>query len=166
MFFFTVVTAGRQPVFADPVQVARLRAVTKAVRARLPFDIVAAVVLPDHLHSLWQLPPEDGNYATRWGLIKAGFTRGNGLPDAARGRPARGERGVWQPRYWEHRIRDDRDLSNHLDYIHFNPVRHGLCAAPWEWPWSSFGKWVRLGMYPSRWEMPTPPTVPHSRFDP
>jgi len=153
-FFFTLVTRGRRPLFAEPANVEALRFVTRDVRARHPFTIEAAVVLPDHLHCLWTLPEGDADYAMRWKLIKAQFTRKIGA-----------EQTPWQRRYWEHRIRDDDDLSRHLDYIHFNPVRHGLCSAPWDWPYSSFGKWVRRGMYPPSWVMADAPGIPHDEFD-
>ena len=153
-FFFTLVTNQRRPLFTDPAHVDTLRQVTKRVMARYPFTIDAAVVLPDHLHCLWTLPEGDGDHSTRWKLIKADFTRA-----------IKGDASPWQRRYWEHRIRDDDDLSRHLDYIHFNPVRHGLCSAPWEWPYSSFNKWVQRGMYPPTWVLPDAPSIPHDRYD-
>ena len=132
-YFFTVVTAGRRPVFADPAMVDRLRRVTAEVKARFPFGIDGAVILPDHVHSLWHMPEDDGNHSLRWWRIKELFSRRCGLPPVL---GTRG-RGIWQPRYWEHRIRDDADFERHLAYIHWNPVKHGLVSDAIDWPWSS-----------------------------
>ena len=141
-YFFTVVTYRRQPFFAEIEAVEMLQAAVERVRQRRPFIVEAQVIMPDHLHALWTLPDGDCNYATRWRLIKEAFTREYALryrlPARDAGRRARGEQAVWQRRYWEHLIRDDRDFSAHVEYIHFNPVRKGLAAKPEEWRWSSF----------------------------
>src|SRR5207237_10414847 len=112
----------------------------------------AAVILPDLLHAIWTLPDGDADFATRWRLIKSGFSRA--LPGGERisaCRAAKGERGIWQRRYWEHTLRDEDDFARHLDYIHFNPVKHGHIARPQDWAYSSFRRWVRLGAYPLAW---------------
>jgi putative transposase len=122
------------------------------VRARAPFHIDAWVVLPDHMHCLWILPEEDADFPGRWRAIKKGFSKSLRI-----GEPRspimirRGERGILQRRYWEHTIRDDRDLAAHLDYIHFNPVKHGLVDHPAEWPHFSFRRCVAGGLYPAGW---------------
>lgn len=116
--------------------------------ARHPFSIVAMVVLPEHLHCVWTLPENDSNYSTRWLLIKAAFTRATGSGCAKGGR---GRQSLWQPRFWEHTIRDDRDLERHVDYIHFNPVKHGCVARVRDWPYSSFHRYVRAQMMPEDW---------------
>jgi putative transposase len=112
----------------------------------------AIVVLPDHLHAIWTLPEGDADFAVRWRLIKSAFSRG--MPHGERisvSRAAKNERGFWQRRYWEHTLRDERDLARHMDYIHFNPVKHGLVARVRDWPYSSFHRMVKLGIYPADW---------------
>jgi putative transposase len=154
-YFFTVVTWQRKTWFADVDNVARLRAALREVRARHPFLIDAMVVLPDHLHCLWTLPPDDDNYPMRWNRVKGVFTRS--LPEVGtRGsssheKPERRERAVWQRRYWEHRVRDDDDFARHCDYIHWNPVKHGLVQRAADWPHSSFSRFVAAGIYPQDW---------------
>lgn len=154
-WFFTVVSRCRRPVLAGvPVRRA-LRAAICTARHRYPFEIDAWVLLPDHLHCIWTLPADDGDIALRWSMIKRLTTQGLrtvGLefPVNASGRTRR-EGGLWQRRFWEHRIRDDRDLRRHFDYLHWNPVKHGYVETVVEWPWSSFHRWVRAGMYPQDW---------------
>ena len=129
-----------------------LREIVRAVRLRHPFEIVAMVLLPDHLHAIWQLPPGDVDYATRWALVKAGFSRG--IPKGERMSPSRAakrERGIWQRRYWEHLIRDERDLQAHVDYIHYNPVKHGYVVRPSAWPHSSIHRHIRMGWLTEDW---------------
>ena len=133
-------------------QVALLRHAFRYVRRRHPFDIHAVVVLPDHLHSIWTLPEGDSDFALRWRLIKSAFSRG--LPVDERisaSRASKGERGIWQRRYWEHTLRDEADFVRHADYIHFNPVKHGYVSRVCDWPYSSFSRMVRLGVYPLDW---------------
>lgn len=159
-YFFTVVTGDRRPVFADPENVRLFREAVAGVRLYHPFDTEAEVILPDHLHALWSLPEGDSDFATRWMLIKSNFSRILGKsvglrkgaqPDLRSRRPARRERSIWQPRYWEHLIRDERDFAAHVEYIHYNPVKHGLVAAPIDWPHSSFREYVEQGLYESHW---------------
>ena len=129
-----------------------LRAAFRYTRARYPFTIEAIVVLPDHLHAIWTLPEGDGDFAVRWRLIKTSFSRH--VPRGERisaSRSRKGERGIWQRRYWEHTIRDDNDFARHVDYIHFNPIKHGHVGHAADWPFSSFHRMVRLGMYPRDW---------------
>lgn len=123
-------------------------------KARHPFEIHGWVVLPEHFHCVLELPPDDADYATRLRLIKAGFSKS--LPKTGR-RPAvrvsRRERGIWQRRYWEHLIRDEADFRAHLDYTHYNPVKHGLVRQVKDWPYSTFHRWVGQGVYPLEWEV-------------
>ena len=142
MYFFTVVCAGRRPVFATRAAVDTLREAFLCVRARRPFQIDAICVLPDHLHCLWTLPDGDSDYSTRWRLIKTRFTKGHSAICAPP---------IWQKRYWEHLIRDEPDFRRHVDYIHYNPVKHGLVERPLDWKYSSFRKWVEYGHYPADW---------------
>lgn len=129
-----------------------LRAAFRHVMARHPFAIDAIVVLPEHLHAIWTLPPGDADYATRWRLIKTYFSRG--LPKTerrSRSRLSKKERGIWQRRYWEHEIRNEEDLRRHIDYIHYNPVKHRHVAMAADWPHSSFHRFVARGDLPADW---------------
>lgn len=155
-FFFTVVTERRQRVLTDePVRQA-LREAIQSVRRDRPFRIDGWVLLPDHLHAVWTLPADDDDYATRWRLIKARVTQQLGgayrNPEAMTvRRQAKGQGSLWQHRYWEHCLRDEADVRQHLDYLHFNPVKHGLVSSAAEWPWSSFHRFVEAGVYPGDW---------------
>jgi putative transposase len=153
-FFFTVVTAERRPLFTEQKNVATLRAAFRTVQSQRPFTLEAAVVLPDHLHCVWTLPPGDADFSTRWRLVKTWFTKhcdSTLRAEAANARIARGESGLWQQRYWEHLLRDETDYRHHIEYIHFNPVKHGYAKAPIDWPYSSFRRYVQTGMYPKNW---------------
>ena len=149
-YFFTVVTAQRYPWFANPDHVELLRSAFRAVRVKYPFTIEAMVVLPDHLHCIWTLPPGDADFATRWRLIKSWFSKR--VPVAPTDvREGQRQRRVWQNRYWEHWLRDENDFRAHVEYIHFNPVKHGLAVSAGAWPYSSFGRYVAAGLYPADW---------------
>jgi len=150
-YFFTVNLADRQCRLLVE-QVDALRDVMRGVRQRHPFYIDAIVILPDHLHALWTLPAGDADFATRWSLIKAGFSRR--LPPGERVNPSRvakRERGIWQRRYWEHWVRDDEDYARHVDHIHWNPCKHGHAAHPADWPHSSFHRYVAGGILAPDW---------------
>nr|WP_321401019.1 transposase [uncultured Desulfobacter sp.] len=129
-----------------------LRKVIQKVKSAHPFHIDGMVVLPDHLHALWTLPAGDNDYPMRWMLIKTGFSRRmpKGEP-RSNSRIAKGERGIWQRRYWEHLIRDPKDFQHHLDYIHYNPVKHKYVNKVKDWPYSSFHLYVRKGLLPIDW---------------
>jgi putative transposase len=153
-YFFTVVTYRRRRFLCEPENVGHLREAFRYVMARHPFEIDAFVLLPDHLHCIWTLPEGDSDFSTRWRLIKSAFTRACG--EAYRGivygsRRQKGEQAVWQRRFWEHQIRDERDLIQHVEYIHYNPVKHGLVKAPVDWEYSSFHRYVRKGVYDREW---------------
>jgi putative transposase len=129
-----------------------LRNVVSEVRSRHGFHIHGWVVLPEHLHCVIELPPDDVDFATRWRLIKMNFSKA--LPKTERRsvvRMKRGERGIWQRRFWEHLIRDDADMQAHMDYVHFNPVKHGLVKRVVDWPTSTFHELVNQGVYPRDW---------------
>lgn len=154
--FLTLVTHRRLPIFAEAENVARLRTALQQVMQEQPFEISAAVVLPDHLHFLWSLPRGDTNYSRRIGRLKVLFTRSlasHGAPqdDLSASRRKHRERNVWQRRFWEHTIQSEDDFSKHLDYIHYNPVKHAWVACPHLWPYSSFRHWVGHGAYPEDW---------------
>jgi putative transposase len=151
IYFFTVtLLERRQRLLVDHID--DLRAAFRAVRAERPFTIDAVVVLPDHLHCVWTLPPEDADFSTRWRLIKTRFARA--IPNGERlttRRARAGERGIWQRRFWEHCIRDEHDYAAHVDYIHFNPVKHGHVVIAADWPYSSFRRFAAAGQYPEDW---------------
>ncbi len=145
-FFFTVVTARRRPILATAAAVEVLRSALRTVRAVHPFTVEAMVVLPDHLHCIWTLPPGDADFSTRWRLVKTWFTKH--CDQTLRPAPTCA---VWQPRYWEHLLRDDADFARHVEYIHYNPVKHGYTSAPMDWPYSSFRRYVEGGLYSRDW---------------
>ncbi len=146
-YFFTVNLRNRSSDLLVR-QVALLRECVRATRSRHPFHIDAWVVLPEHMHCMWTLPPGDADFALRWKIIKSAFSRR--LPATERLTPTqerRGERGIWQRRYWEHLIRDEQDYQRHFDYIHYNPLKHGHVERIADWPWSSFHRAVAMGVY-------------------
>jgi putative transposase len=155
-YFFTVVAYGRTPLFAGDTARKLLGDIMRACFDRYPVQVVATVLLPEHLHAVWTLLPGDNAYPSRWRWIKREFTREwltVGGPERAR-RPAlerERRRAIWQRRFWEHTIRDEADMEAHCDYIHYNPVKHGLVASPRDWPWSSFHRWVAAGHYSIDW---------------
>lgn len=163
-YFFTLVTHERRPVFAATETVALLLASIARVNSRYPFDIDAMVILPDHIHTVWTLPEGDADFPMRWRLIKDGFTkpfvRTQGAQQRSASRLAKNEQAIWQRRYWEHVIRDDDDFAAHVDYIHYNPVRHGLVKAARDWPHSSFATWVERGFYEPHWGSDEKPPLP------
>jgi putative transposase len=153
-YFFTLVTHNRRNILCDPENVVLLRTVFKEVMIRHPFTIEAFVLLPDHLHCIWTLPENDNDFSKRWRLIKGAFTRRcdpryRGC--ASMTRQLKQEQAIWQRRFWEHAIRDDRDYRQHVDYIHYNPVKHGLVVAPNDWRHSSFHRFVAKGVCDENW---------------
>lgn len=155
-FFFTIVTYARKPIFADPNAIAMLGTVLRESKQRWPMTIDAIVLLPDHLHTIWTLPSGDGEYSKRIGWIKKEFTKrwlkfgGSDTPVSPSKKRER-RRGIWQPRFWEHTIQDDRDFDHHFDYIHWNPVKHQHVTCPKDWGPSSFHRWVAYGHYSLEW---------------
>lgn len=150
-YFFTVNPADRG---ADILvrYIDELKDVMHKVKASHPYALVAQAVLPEHLHAIWRLPPGDAGFPVRWSLIKAGFSRR--LPRAepvSESRAAKRERGIWQRRYWEHQIRDETDLARHVDYIHYNPVKHGWVSRAVEWPHSTLHEYIKRGMANRDW---------------
>ncbi|WP_373510273.1 transposase [Thiocapsa sp.] len=145
-FFFTLVTAGRKPILQSEQTIATLREAFRRVRSKRPFTIDAIVILPDPLHCIWTLPPGDSDFSTRWRLVKTWFAKHcDDSPCPETGRE------VWQHRFWEHSLRDDTDVIRHVEYIHYNPVKHGYVTTPCHWPYSSFHRFVRDGLYPADW---------------
>lgn len=163
-YFFTVVTQGRAPILCGVMARSILRTAMRACIARWPFQVEAIVLLPDHFHAVLTLPASDTLYSRRLGWIKKEFTKawlvhgGNEMPITT-SRCNRGGHGVWQRRFWEHAVRDEEDFARLLDYIHFNPVKHGLVRSPRDWLYSSFHRWVRLGAYSQAWGAALPDSL-------
>ena len=150
-YFFTVNLRCRRSSLLI-AEITHLRAAVREVKRIRPFHIDAWVVLPNHMHCLWTLPPNDDDFPARWQAIKIAFSAS--LPSEENRSSIqlrRRERGIWQRRYWEHTIRDEKDYAAHVDYIHFNPVKHGLVQEPAHWPFSSFHRAVAMGFYPEFW---------------
>jgi putative transposase len=150
-YFFTVAIAERRrSLLTDHID--DLRHAFRVAHTARPFTVDAIVVLPDHLHCVWTLPPGDIDFPVRWAHIKQVFSRRISWGEPRRAsRIAKRERGLWQRRYWEHLIADEDDLKYHVDYIHYNPVKHGHAARVADWPYSSFHRYARSGLYPLDW---------------
>jgi len=157
-YFFTVVTYRRQPVLCDEAIRNALRAAIETVRATRPFVIEAWVLLPDHLHCIWTLPEGDADFSTRWMMIKRAVSlacreshhRADWITASKR---KHRESTIWQRRFWEHQIRHENDFIRHADYIHFNPVKHGYAERASDWPYSTFHRYVRDGIYAPDWSV-------------
>jgi len=150
-YFFTANLQDRRASILT-THITHLRNAIRLTKTRHPFHIDAWVILPNHTHALWTLPSGDADFSTRWQSIKAHFTRA--LPATEPRTPTqtrRADRAIWQRRFWEHTIRDDADYAAHIDYIHFNPVKHGLIEHVADWPHSTFHQYVRRGLYPADW---------------
>ena len=152
-YFFTLVTERRQPLLTLSDNIARLRAAFQREKTAYPFAMDAVVIMPDHLHCLWQLPDSDTDYSGRWARIKRYFSVGcaGATLATSASRSNKRERPIWQRRFWEHHIRDEEDWRRHMDYIHYNPVKHGHAANPWAWPYSSLRQCAARGWYPENW---------------
>jgi putative transposase len=166
-FFFSVVTHRRRQLFHLKINREILGTAIRECQTDWPFELNAMVLLPDHLHTIWTMPPGDVNYSGRWSVIKKTFTTrflADGGCDAkvSAGKRRERRRGVWQRRFWEHTIQDEDDFQTHFDYVHYNPVKHRLVKCPGDWEASSFQRWVKAGVYPSDWacEKYPPPIFP------
>ena len=149
-YFFTVTLADRRSrALVD--HIGALRNAFRTARRERPFAIDAVVILPEHLHIVMTLPPGDADFSGRWRRIKGAFTRSLAATGTTFARNRKGEHALWQRRFWEHTIRDDGDFARHVDYIHINPVKHGLVARVRDWPYSSFHRYVRRGVLPQDW---------------
>jgi putative transposase len=150
-YFFTVNLLDRRSELLV-THVEALRDAVRDARRRAPFHIDAWVVLPEHLHCIWTLPPEDDDFSGRWRALKKAFSKAVPVNEPRSSvRLQRRERGIWQRRFWEHTIHDDADYANHMDYVHFNPVKHGLVERVGDWPFYSFHRCVAAGLYPAGW---------------
>ncbi|MBA2117787.1 REP-associated tyrosine transposase [Bremerella alba] len=154
--FFTVNTENRRPLLTTLLGRQSLRVAIEKTRVELPFSVIAFVLLPDHLHTIWELPKGSEDFSKRWQKIKATFSKhwkqkGGKIFPVNQSRESRGETGIWQRRFYEHTCRDEDDLKRCVDYIHINPVKHQLVTQAAQWPWSSFHRFVRLGEYDLKW---------------
>ncbi len=155
-YFFTVVTYRRQPLLIHPESRQILRTAIQQVRQVYPFEIEAWVLLPEHTHCVWTLPAGDSDYSKRWGMIKAAFSKQTRHLFRReewmnKSKIKHRESTIWQRRFWEHQIRNQEDFNRHVDYIHWNPVKHGHVVRVVDWPFSTFHRYVRAGMYPESW---------------
>jgi putative transposase len=149
-FFFTVTLRNRKSSLLVE-QVHLLKDAFQKVKMLHPFRIMAYVILPDHLHMIWQLPPEDSNYSQRWKKIKTLFSKSLNKSHPSLMKTKHNEYCLWQRRFWEHTIRDETDFENHINYIHYNPIKHGLVRSLHLWPHSSFHHYVHIGRLPKNW---------------
>ncbi|GAB3478994.1 REP-associated tyrosine transposase [Marinomonas epiphytica] len=145
VYFFTVALTDRKSNLLT-AQIDLLRDSVKKVKQKHPFHIIAWVVLPDHIHAIWQLPESDWNFSIRWQLIKTHFTKRVHSKHKLRGK-------IWQNRFWEHEIKTDLDLINHIHYVYYNPVKHGHVQQVKEWPYSSFHRDVKQGLFDENWNL-------------
>ena len=159
-YFFTVVTQKRRPIFAEEKSIQILRDVFNLVMERKPFQIESIVVLPDHIHCIWTLPKGDHEYSERWKGIKYRFSLNlkKSFP-TTESMNKKKEKGLWQRRFWEHLIRDQDDFNRHVDYIHYNPVKHNLAKRALDWPHSSFKRFVMKGTYEKNWGSALPSNI-------
>ncbi len=166
-YFFTVVTYQRQPLFSIPENIDRLRIAFKREIKKHPFTIDAIVILPDHLHALWRLPVGDNDYSTRWSRIKRYFSTGciGVRKEQSASQLNKREKPIWQRRFWEHLIRDETDWRRHMDYIHYNPIKHALAQSPSEWPHSSFKQCVEKGWYQPEWGAYEPENIKDIEYE-
>jgi putative transposase len=149
-FFFTVTLVDRRSSLLIN-HIASLRAAFRVTRKERPFSIDAIVILPDHLHAMFTLPPGDADFSGRWRRIKSLYSRQVVARGLSVERNNKGEYALWQRRFWEHTIRDEMDFARHADYIHYNPVKHGLVSQVAQWPYSSFHRYVRQEILPPDW---------------
>jgi putative transposase len=146
-YFFTLVTHERKPILCEEASITRLKQSFEYVKEKHPFTMLALVILPDHLHCIWQLPDSDHDFSKRWSLFKHYYS--SGFPEVSS--TQKREKMIWQRRFWEHCIQDEYDFENHMNYIYYNPVKHGYVEKVSDWRYSTFKKSVALGLYPANW---------------
>jgi putative transposase len=151
-YFFTVITYNRRKFLTTDLARGCLHHVWQEIKSRRPFELVAVCLLPEHLHCVWKLPEDDCDFSIRWSSIKGVFSREYNKQRKSRSdsRPSllrRRESALWQRRYWEHQIRDENDLQSHVDYIHYNPIKHNLVKNLDDWPWSTYPRYLKEGFY-------------------
>lgn len=167
-YFFTVVNNQRMPLFADDSKIIYLEKCINIIMREYPFNIDAMVILPDHIHTIWTLPETDDDFSVRWMLIKKRFsTQYSDIirPPITESRMKKREQGIWQRRFWEHLIHDNEDFNIHCDYIHYNPVKHGLVRSPGLWKHSSFNQFFEKGYYQANWGANEPETLQNISYE-
>jgi putative transposase len=155
-FFFTIVVNGRKPIFKSAISRKLLREAWSTIHKKYPFTLVACCLLPEHLHCIWTMPENDSDYSMRWKGIKGLFSKEYNkvvrpVVKLSKSMKKKREAGIWQRRFWEHTLCRQEDFNAHIDYIHYNPVKHGLVKNVSDWPWSTFHKYVKQGIYPADW---------------
>lgn len=163
-FYFTLATYARRPILTTDLGRRCLREAVVTIRRLYPFQLFAVCLLPDHLHCVWTLPQKDADYSTRWKRIKHEFSvrwlaAGGTESDVTPSQRHEGRRGIWQPRFWEHTVRDEDDLERCVDYIHWNPRKHELVRRVIDWPYSSFHRFVSTGQYDANWGGTAPASI-------
>ncbi len=156
-YFFTVATQAHQPLLLANYE--RLLRAVSLTQQRHPFSLEAFVVLPDHLHAIWTLPAGDADFSTRWMVLKRLFSADLASSPASTSQRSKREKGLWQRRFWEHALLDEADRRRHMDFIHYDPVRHGYCATPADWPHGSFLSLRDVIGYPAHWPGPGVPDM-------
>jgi putative transposase len=159
-YFFTMNLRDRSSRLLTE-HIGLLRTACRTVQLKQPFRVDAIVILPEHLHTIWTLPEGEANYPGRWKAIKSAFTRAVVKSGVVAKRNEKGEYAVWQRRYWEHTIADEIDFKRHVDYIHFNPIKHGWAKQVVDWPYSSFHRYVQQGILPPDWAA----SIDEGKFD-
>lgn len=156
IYFFTLVSFNRRKIFCSPTFLSAFKKSIQKIRKQHPFRVIAWVQLPDHLHCIWQLPENDDNFSIRWAKIKLNTTKL--IPELhlsndslSQSNQNRNEKGIWQRRFYEHKIRDEQDFINHMNYIHYNPVKHKLVSSVVDWQFSSFHRLIDAGFYAKNW---------------
>ncbi|MFK5949276.1 MAG: transposase [Methylococcales bacterium] len=155
-YFFTVVTEKRRPILHTDLARKYLREAFLHCKQEYPFKMNAIVMLPDHIHAIWTLPNDDFDYSKCWGIIKKYFTQswlrqGGSETRVSKSKQRYRRRGVWQRRFWEHTLRDQEDYNHHFDYLHYNPIKHGVVKHLLDYPYSSFHRYVKQGGYDKNW---------------
>ena len=159
-YFFTVVTQDRRHIFTEEKSTQMLRSAFKVVMDKNPFQVESIVVLPDHIHCIWTLPRDDHDFSKRWKGIKYRFSSNYKSSFATSdSMKKKKEKGLWQRRFWEHLIRDQDDFNRHIDYIHYNPVKHKLARSAVDWPYSSFKQFMMQGIYEKNWGSTLPSNI-------
>lgn len=155
-YFFTLVSYNRRKIFCNEDFLQAFKNSIRQIQHQYPFEIIAWMQLPDHLHCIWKMPENDADYSMRWSQIKRLTTQACpqyqlSIDELSHSKVKRYEKGIWQRRFFEHQIRDEADFVKHMDYLHYNPVKHGLVETVSDWPYSSFHRYVNQGYYAEDW---------------
>jgi len=144
--FITCVTRDRYPYLKSKSDIDLFFSTLARVKEIKPFELMAYVVLPDHFHWLMKVDQSSGNFSKVMHSIKRNFTQ-----NYKQAHNVQKSISIWQRGFWDHVIRDERDLEIHLDYIHWNPIKHGCVNKPSNWPYSTYRDWEGMGIYDLGW---------------